>query len=380
MAPGRLLGLVCAFAFVCSCLSPVAAGEDDDGYAMFVSVDETKVSIISGNLTVAVTRDWPRLVFWHSVDPFSPTFEVGFPKMYLFNDTDGDGRFCRAEAVYTIFLDSNHVEWNLSSVQSDFDDDMGEFVMFSMRARADAYSSAIEESLAVESWANVTFWFCIAEGATTYENPAGAHSLSGKTDAFVNMTVEVTNRTEFQSLAVERFLQGGGSTDEFHILEDGPEGGVSAVLSGRVDESVGDEDFMRPLNGTDSPTQCVEFAKDDGAVQAFYRWGSEAADRSGLVPGIHMNSTCFTTGVGLMLHSSLPLENGTVSFSHDSSIGIQEEGFVGAMTDWVKENVLAVAVVAAATAAVAVVVLHIALRRRRLQGRSREDGVRKDGG
>ena len=380
MAPGRFLGLVCAFAFVCSCLSPIVAGEDDDGYAMFVSVDETKVSIISGNLTVAVTRDWPRLVFWHSVDPFSPTFEVGFPKMYLFNDTDGDGRFCRAEAVYTVFLDSNHVEWNLSSVQSGFDDDLGEFVMFSMRTRADAYDSTLDAPPTVESWADVTFWFCVAERATTYENPAGSHSLSGRTDAFVNLTVEVTNRTELQALAVERFLQGGGSTDEFHILEDGPEGGVSAVLSGRVDESVGDENFTRPLNCTDSPTQCVEFAKDDGTVQASYRWGSEAADRSGQIPGIQMNSTCFTTGVGLMLHSALPLENGTVSFSHDSSIGILEEGFVGAMTDWLKENALAVAVVAAAAAAVAVVALHIALRRRRLGGRSQGDGARKDGG
>lgn len=377
MAPARLLGLVCALAFACSCLSPAAAGEDDEEYAMFVSVDETKVSIVSGNLTVAVTRDWPRMVFWHSVDPFSPTFEVGFPKLYLFNDTDGDGRFCRSEAACTVYLDSNHVQWNLSSVLPGFDGALGESVVFSMRAEADAYNVTPDSPPSVESWANVTFWFRVAENSTTYENPAGAHSLSGKTSVFVNMTVEVANGTGHQFLAVERFLQGGGSTDMFRLLEDGPQGDASAVLSGRVDEGIEDEDYTRPLNGTDSPTQSIEFAKDDGTVQAFYQWGSEALDLEDGSSGVGLGSSCFTTGVGLMLHSAVPLSNGTVSFSHDSSIGIVEGGFVGAMTDWVKENAAALGVVVGLAAAAGVVVLHIRLRRRRILGGSGKDHGRQ---
>lgn len=366
MAPGRLPALLFAAALLSSGASALAGGEDEDDFAIFVSVDETKVSIVSGNLTVAVTRDWPRLLFWHSMDPFSPTFEVGFPKLYLFNDTDGDGRFCRSEAVYTVYLDSNRVEWNLSSVSSDYDAELGESVSFSMSALASAFNSTLDAPPAVESWANVTFWFRVAENPTTFSNPAGSYDLSGKTDMLVSMSIEVTNRTEFDAVALERFLQGGGTTEMFQILEDGPGGPVSAVLSGRVDESVGDENFTRPLNGTDSAVQSIDFAKEDGTVQAFYSWGSEAADMGGAAPGVHLNSSCFTTGAGLILHSVIPLSNGTVSVSHDSSVGLAEEGFMGAMTDWIREHSLALASAGAVGAAMVVIALYLVLRRRQL--------------
>lgn len=353
---------------MCSCVFPLATGDDgQDDFTLFVGVDETKVSIVSGNLSVAVTRDWPRIVFWHTVDPFSPTFDIGFPKLYLFNDTDGDGRFCRSETEYTVFLDSNHVYWNLSSVHSDFDSLMGEFVMFSMSAQADAYNSTLDAPPAIESWANVTFWFCLAEHDATYEGSAGPHTVSGRIEMFVNMTVEVTNRTDAEAVAVERLIQGGGATNMFHMLEDGPSGGVDAILSGRVDESVDDEGFTRPLNGTIAPTQSVELAKDDGTVQAFYRWDAEGLDLVFGSAGIAVNSSCFTTGTGLMLHSALPLSNGTAAFSFGSSLGIVEDGFIGRMSEWLKEHSTAVAAVGIIAVAVSVVGLHMVLRRRRLR-------------
>ncbi|MEW5748403.1 MAG: hypothetical protein AB1793_06435 [Candidatus Thermoplasmatota archaeon] len=373
MAPGCTPALLIALAFLSMCASGLAAGEDGDDYAIFYSVDDTKVSIVSGNLTVAVTRDWPRVLFWHSDDPFSPTFEVGFPKLYLFNDTDRDGRFCRSEAVYTVYLDSNRVEWNLSSVSFGYEGELGESISFSMTARANAFNDTLDAPPAVESWANVTFWFRVAENTTTVANPAGSYGLSGKTEMLVDMSIEVTNRTEFDAVALERFLQGGGTTDMFEILEDGRDGAVSAVLSGRVDESAGDGDFTRPLNMTDSAVQSIEFAKDDGTVQAFYSWGSEAVDASGSTPGVHLNSSCFTTGAGLILHSVVPLSNGTASISHDSSVGLVEEGFVGAMTDWIREHGLVLGSAAAVAAVAGVVALHLVLRRRRFGGEGPEE-------
>jgi hypothetical protein len=375
MVTGRFLSLVCATAIVCSCLMPLSAGDDEqDDYVMFVSVDETKVCIISGNLTVAVTRDRPRMVFQHSVDPFSPTFDIGFPKLYLFNDTDGDGRFCRSEAVYTVYLDSNHVEWNLSSVESGFTSDMGEFVKFSMSATADAYNATLDAPPSVESWANITFWFRLAGNDVAYENPAGTHTVSGKTEMFVNMTVEVTNHTELECLAIERFLQGGGTADMFHVLEDGPEGDVAAVLSARIDETLEDENFTRPLNRTESSTQCIDLAKEDGTVQAFFHWGSEALDVSGDPSAMPVNSSCYTTGMGLMLHSVLRLSNATLAFSLDSSLGIDESGFVGSVTDWVKELGLTLAVTGAAAVVIVLVAVHVVMKRRRL----RKEGPGRD--
>lgn len=374
MAPGRVLAIVCATAFVFSCLMPLTSGDDEEEeYAMFVSVDETKVSIISGNLTLAITRDsWPRLLFWHTTDPFSPTFDIGFPKLYLFNDTDQDGRFCRSEAVYTVYLDSNHVEWNLSSVEPGFRSDLGEFVLFSMSATADAYNETLDAHPSVESWANITFWFRLAENDVEYENPAGLHVVTGKTEMFVNMTVDVTNRTEFGCVAIERMLQGGAMTSMFHVVEDGPGSEVTAILSARVDESLEGENFTRPLNGTESSTQCIDIAQEDGTVQAFYHWGSASLDLSGEQPAMALNSSCFTTGTGLILHSVLPTSNGTLAFSMDSSVGIEESGFVGSVTDWVKEVGLALAIAGVAIVAAVVIGIHVVIRHRRQKRRESE--------
>lgn len=373
MALGRYLALACAASVLISCLAPLSSGEDDEeGYEMFLSVDETKVSIISGNLTLAITHDsWPRLLFWHTVDPFSPTFDIGFTKLYLFNDTDGDGRFCRSETAYTVYLDANHVEWNVSSVESGFGAVSGKYILFSMSAETDAYNETADGLPSIESWANVSFWFRLAENDLEYSNPAGPHTVTGKTEVFVNMTVDVTNRTEFEYIAIERSVQGGGTASMFHVVEDGPGAEVTAILSARVDESIEGENYTRPLNRTDSSTQSIDIAQEDGTVQAFYHWGSAALDLSGEDPQLAVNSSCFTTGTGLILHSALPLSNGTLNFSLDSSAGIVEGGFVGSVTDWVKEVGPAITVAVIAFVATLVVGIHVILRRRRLKREKR---------
>lgn len=367
MVSGRLLALTCAAAFLGSCFLPLSVADDGEDYALYVAVDDTKVSIISGNLTIAVTRDWPRLVFQHSTDILSPTFDIGFPKMYLFNDTDGDGRFSRSEVEHTVYLDSNHVEWNLSSVESSFTQTFGEHVSFSMTTRADAYNQSLDSPPAIEAWADLTFWFCLSENEFEFTNPAGTHTVSGKVEMFVNTTISVLNSTKHEYMAIERSLQGGGSTNMIHVLEDGPGGPVSAVLSARVDEGLEDESFTRPLNGTASPIQCIDLAKEDGTVQAFYRWCSVSADPEVNSTPVQVNSSCYTNGAGLILHSILPLSNETPSFSLDSSLGIDEDGFVGSVAERVKELgpfVIGSILVASSTAVFAV---HILMRRRRLR-------------
>jgi len=370
----RLLGLVFFAVMLCSSTAPLASASAQEDYTLFVSVDETKVSIESGNLTVGVvTSDWPRLVFWHTVDPFSPTFDIGIPTLYLFNDTDGDGRFCRAETLCTVYLDSNHVEWNRSTVRSDYSVTAGESVMFSMEATTHAYNATSETTPSVQDWANVTLWFCLAENELEYENPAGPHVVSGKTSLFMNITIDVNNRTDFQMLAIETFVQGGATTNSFHILEDGDDGEVSAVLSARVDETTGSDEFTRPMNSTTSPVQCIDLAKEDGTVQAFYDWDSVARNGSGDVDGVMVNSSCYTTGIGLVLHSAMNLTNDTMSISVGSSLGLIESGFVGTMTDWVREHSSTVIAMTIAAAAVVVVLIHIALRRRRKKKGDRQE-------
>ncbi len=308
-------------------------------YALFVSVDETKVSMISGNFSVAVTRDWPRIIFWHTIDPFSPTFEASFPRMHVFNDSDDDGIFCRSEAVGTVFFDSNHATWNLSSIISDYTPDMGEYAMFSMSAETSVYNVSGVGPAIIENWANVTFWFCLAEKSVTYEAPLGSFVVSGKTEMRVNMTIRINNSTFADYIALERFLQGGGTTNSFLVTEgDFRSDPVLTLLSGWDDETLLGEDYTRPLRQTDDAIQGIMYIKADKTAQAHFLWGTAALmnNKSSSFDYV-LGSSCYTTGAGLMLHSAIPISNDTCSIGDQTIIGIDESGFVGGVSDWIME-------------------------------------------
>jgi hypothetical protein len=365
----RAVSMMLAASIILTCMSFVGAGgEGRDEREIWVQPpDDTKVSLISGNLTVAVTRDWPRVIFWHTVDPFSPTFDVGFPKMYLFDDANGDGYFSRPEASFTVYLDSNHVVWSLSPVVLDYDPGLGDYVEFSMSATVHAYNSSVDEVPVVEDWANVTFVFCIAQNDRSIATPVGDYCVCGGTEFLLKMSVEILNHTQFDSVAVEKTLQGGGTTNMFHVRDDGPDGGIDVKLSARVDDTLQGEDFMRPLNSTIFARQQVDFAKEDDTVQAFYTW-EYLSQVEGNGSTLHevAKSSCYTTGTGLILHSTVPLSGDAESFLQVFSVGILEEGFTGRIRDWIKENALAFTITVLAVTSVGILSLHVLLRRRRL--------------
>jgi hypothetical protein len=359
--------MLVAITILLSCIPVLVTAEDgDDDQKLFISVDDTKVNLISGNLTIAVTRSWPRVIFWHTVDPFSPTFDVGFPRLLLFNDTDTDGYYDRSEAIWTAYLDSNHAKWNLSSVLLDYSDDLGEYAEFSLSAIVNVYNLSVDEVPVVENWGRVTFWFCIYEKSQMVYNPVGDYLIRGGLDFLMNMTFEIFNRTHLQAIAIEKSLQGGGTTNMFHIREDGPDGPVSTKLSARVDETLIPENFTRPLNATSYARQQIDFAKEDDTVQAFYSWDFlEAVSDNGSSTFSAVKSSCCTNGAGLTLYSTIGLVNGTGSCVHFSAVGILEEGFVGKITDWIKEYAIGFGIALLAVIAVAIVALHITLRTRR---------------
>ena len=73
-------------------------------------------------------------------------------------------------------------------------------------------------------------------------------------------------------------------------------------------------------------------------MQALYRWGSEAlVDIGANTSALPLNSSYFTTGNGMMLHSQIAVDNCTTQISHESIIGLIESGFVGSVTDWMRE-------------------------------------------
>src|SRR5512137_1518757 len=126
------------------------------------SEDNFKVVFISGNLTAAVTHDWPRVVFEHTTDPFSPTFEVGLPRLFLYNDSNDDGYFSISEVTYVSYMDENHVNWNVSPVEFLNDSVSGEYAEFRMNTTLALYKGLDNNTIALADWANVTFWFKIS--------------------------------------------------------------------------------------------------------------------------------------------------------------------------------------------------------------------------
>ena len=362
----RLACMIAVVSIVSSSLPVNVSGAGD--YTLYISVDETKVSMISGNFSVVVTRDWPRIIFWHTVDPFSPTFEASFPRIHLFNDSDDDGIFCRSEAVGTVFFDSNHASWDLSSIISDYTPDMGEYAMFSMSAETSVYNVSGEGPAIIENWANITFCFCVTERSVTYTAPTGTYMVSGKTELRVNMTIQINNSTSAGYIALERFLQGGGTTNSFMVTEDDLRfDEVLSLLSGWDDETPLGANYTRPLRQTDDVVQRIMYTKADKTAQAHFLWGTAALMGNGSSSFDHiLGSSCYTTGAGLMLHSALPLSNDTYSIESEAIIGIDESGFVGGVSDWIKEYLpVFVGLIVAAT--VSVLAFYLIRRKRRIK-------------
>ena len=350
-----------------------AEGSDPEEYDLFVSIDEAKVCIISGNFSVAITRDWPRVIFKHEEDPFSPTFEVSCPRMYVHNDTNGDGLFTLSETALTVFLDSNHVSWNLTDIDQGYSHELGEYATFGMRSELNAYSVGENETLVMASWARLSFWYSISEKSVDHENSLGRYTVDGGTQLRVNFSLSIDSCTDMNALVLEQFLQGGGSTNMFHLMESEGDYVYVTEISATVDERVDGEDFSHGYAATSEPVQEINFAKEDGSVQALYRWGSEALVDIGVnTSALPLNSSYFTTGNGMMLHSQIAVDNCTTQVSHESIIGLVESGFVGSVTDWMREYSWPMALLICVIACLAVLSL-LRWRRRRQMNGSGED-------
>jgi len=350
-------------------MSPLAshATADSEEYTLFVKPDSTKVSIESGNLTMAVMWGWPRVCFWHTTDLLSPTFEVGFPRMYLFNDTDGNGMFSRSEANLTVFMDRYYADWVLSPVELSYNAELGEFARFSMYSNVSAYDPSGDGPPRIEDLANVTFSFAIAENPVVHESSPGTYVVDGKTNLWVGISVQLLNHTNLSCLATETFLQGGASTMLFNISgQAGLTGNEPLILSARTDETVLGGNFTRPLNETGASHLSIGYAKEDGEVRAFYARSSEATyGLDNTTANSTIPSSCYTTGSGLVLHSVMQVDEAPDSISVDSYLGIYDENFTARIRDLVKENLPVFAGIVGLLVIIAAVASFVVLRRRR---------------
>ncbi len=358
-------------AFACLIVTTVAFSGmgvgDDEEYNLFVSIDDAKVCFISGNFSVAVTRDWPRVIFKHEADPFSPTFEVSCPRMYAHNDTDGDGLFDLDEAILTMFLDSNHVEWEMTPIVQNYSSEFGGYASFGMRTELNAYVVDENETLVMSDWAHLSFWFSITEKSVEYANSNGTYEVGGGTQLRMNFSLFINDCIDADGLVLSQFLQGGASTSMFTLLEsDGEDQTVPTIISGTVDERELDAAYPHEFRATSYPTQEILFSKEDGVDQAYYYWGSEAqavnGDNSTVVD---IDSSYYTTGNGMMLHSIFCIDNSTTQLDYESSTGIFESGFIGGVRDWIREYSEPLMLFCVVTASLIAVGLVLRQRRKR---------------
>lgn len=354
--------LLCAM-LVLTCAQRVSA---EDDYSLYVSVDETKVNIVSGNLTAAIPFEWPRVIFHHTEDPFSPTFDVGIPRLYLFNDTDGDGRFCRSEATAVSFLDSNHVVWNCSAVDQGYSPELGEYARLSMSCNLSAYTPDENETLLMADFAKAVFSFSINELSTRHHNSEGSFTVMGRSEVSMCMSLSVSKAVNATGIVVDQSLQGGGTTSMFLIKEsDGHDEVVYTELSGRVDETELGDDFAHVLMEVSEPRQEFSFSKEDGTVQATYFLSSVASlgDGNETYPG----SSYYTTGSGLVVDTVLPLLNESTSpLTLNVSSLLDENGFVGSVRDWVELYLPYLLAAGIACASSLLVMWHLRMRRKRV--------------
>lgn len=368
-----LVAALCAFSFA---LLPVGqARASDEPHFLEVTDYNFGVVFTSGNLTATVTKGMPQVVFKHSSDPIAPSFTIRLPLLCLYNDTDDDGVFSKSEAVYTASLDSHYnVAWNMSTVEFANGSASGEYAQLRMAATLSLYDQPTDSAPSIDDWANITFWFQITENPVTYSNSYGSQTVAGRTEMKMNFTLDILKKLNFSGLAVEHLLKAGGSTNMFQVKEaSNTDGWAMTTVSSRVDEGPDGLNITHRLNQTSLPVQDIGFARDDGAVQAFYRYSSEPLARTyGDYQPIAMNSSYYTTGSGMMLYVSYAFSNDTASISHYSTLGIDEDGFAGRVRDWLREHLPIIMVVSgSAVAAVSLAVLaSMVLRQRRQEDAS----------
>jgi hypothetical protein len=330
-----IIVLLMSFSLGC----PLASARQEDQFLDFFE-DNFKVSFISENLTAAATYAWPRVVFYHTTDLLSPNFEVGFPLFHPFNDTNGDGVFSKSEALYYGYLDAHHnVTWTHWPTAIHEYPDGSDYALFTMNASLSLYSGPDEVFPEIESWANVTFNFVITETPVQSQNSLGSYLVDGKIAMRVNFTLDIEKPINATGLAVEHFLKGGGSTYMFHLKEDTPLGISLTNVSSREDETVNGPEFTHVMNQTSLPYQQIQFAKDDGTVQAYFRYDSEPKTViGGVAQEARMNSSYYATGDGLVLHTAFSFSNETESLSYESHLGLDESGFISSVEDWLERN------------------------------------------
>jgi hypothetical protein len=348
------VSLLCS-ALLLSCIT--APSRADEQHFLDYSEDNFKVAFVSGNLTAAVTHDWPRVVFRHTTDPFSPTFEVGMPRIYLFNDSNADGMFTNSEIKYVSYLDENHVLWNVTPVEFLNDTVAGEYAHFRMNATLDLYLGLDNETVSVPEWANITFWFRISERNLTISNSQGSYVVKGGTDVSLNYTLNVSKSMNLTGIVVEQLLQGGGSAFMFILKQRGSHSDVvDRMVSSRFDERVYGSNFTNDFLATSLAEQDISFAKEDGTVKAYYRWDSVPSfNSSGNESAALIRCSFLTTGTGMILHSAFLISNATGTLFQEASLGIDESAFTAKITDWMKENAVAIALFVGSIAAIVAV-------------------------
>ncbi len=110
-------------------------------------------------------------------------------------------------------------------------------------------------------------------------------------------------------------------------------------VSSREDETVQGLNITHKLMQTRFCNQEISYSKADGTVQAFYHYSSEPISRArGILSAAPINSSYYTTGSGLKLNIAYSIDNETNMITHDSSLGLNESGFVSKVKDWFKEN------------------------------------------
>lgn len=362
----RLSHLCIALASAVILLAP-AASEAAEEYVLSISPYNYGVVFISGNLTATATYDWPRVVFQHSYEYFWPVFEVGFPRIFLFNDTDADGRYDANETLCKGYLDKYHTTWSIVEPVVAVDPALGQYAEFGMRSTISLYDDPGNMTAVVNDWGNITFWFRVVENGEVFGNSAGYFVVQGKIEMRLNVTIEILNKTLCSGLAMEQVLKGGGTTEMFILRELNSTGQENlTMVSSRVDETVEGLNVTHDLKETLQPRQEARFAKDDWVARAFYFWNSEVnlTEADGLQHCKPVNSTYYTTGTGLLLQSFYPCCDNTTVLTTDMSLGLFDQVNETTATDWIKEN-LAVLSVAAVSVALVVILSAVTIRRRR---------------
>jgi hypothetical protein len=301
------------------------------------------VLIETGDMEIAISKAFPAAMIVPP-DQDEPIMGYGIviSSVFGYNATE-DGMLVLEEVPYRASFE--HATWSMSGVSHEADPEIGETVIVEMTASLnmnrrvasyggdrplDSGEPGIE---IIDDWAQATVRFCVTSYnySAHYEDVADppSYDVNGSTELKFDISMDINKEIYAQDLAVdiglmmmEGYTFAPTSMPEQYLFH-GYQDDVVSESDPYENETDGDVQIVHEFTPRSEFKQLFTFVEDD-REESYFGWASQAElGWTGEEDELVDIATLYRTdGESLRVYLSTPLDNTTVTVTHDPSLGL----------------------------------------------------------